>query len=166
MFTHLLDTATDLVSVMNKEADDMLPKKIVEIIEFQSEDSITLDIIATAVIVSSIWAMYAKINKAIGLTLSKEVLKILATAIGQEVVSPLGGISRPQFIAPTLSSLDNAIAAYYCVSVSGIVYLKILTRLFKDAEIGFPDKVNLETLKVTVSEIVKKENIQEVKNLS
>ncbi len=97
--------------------------------------------IALAATVGIIWSMYFRINVKLGITLSKTKLKSLASAIltniGASAASFLGGtiistaLSFIPIVGNAAASIIMAGLDYAVVFVSGIVYMKFLTKLFK-----------------------------------
>lgn len=124
---------------------------------------------AAAAMVGFIWSMYFRINKAIGLKLSKTLLKTLASAvmsnIAQAAISVVGTVALSTVLSFTgignaLSSLMMAALDYAVVMVGGIIYLKLLIGLFsagKDIS-----KMNEAELKKTASTVMEKEDIGEM----
>jgi len=99
--------------------------------------------------VGFIWAMYYRVNSAVGIKLSKNVAKSLASAILTNIVTQVGGLLLGTAAASILSFIPGigsvasdvimAAIVYATVIAAGIVYLKMLTKLFKA-------EVNLESV--------------------
>lgn len=95
---------------------------------------------ATAVSAGFIWRMYFQINKALGISISKNILKSLASALLTNLVAQLGGVVLIEVTATAISlipGIGNVSASillgavnYGIVYVSGLVYIKMLTGLF------------------------------------
>ena len=96
---------------------------------------------ATAVSAGFIWRMYYKINQALGISISKNVLKSLASGLLTNLVAGLGGVVVADAAATALSLLPGlgsisasvllAAVNYGLVYVSGLVYMKMLTGIFQ-----------------------------------
>lgn len=96
---------------------------------------------ATAISVGFIWRMYYQINKALGISVSKNILKSVASALLANLITGLGAIFAADAAAtvlsliPGLGSFSAAVlvgaANYGLVYVSGLIYIKMLTGLFK-----------------------------------
>lgn len=98
-------------------------------------------LVATGAWVAAIWGMYVKINKDLGITIKDNVLKSLASALLTNLIASVGGIIL-MLVGSTLLSLipglgtagaiaiDGAIG-YVTVFASGVLYIKLLTKLFK-----------------------------------
>lgn len=88
-----------------------------------------------------IWAMYYRINTAIGVKLSKNLVKSLASAILTNIVTQMAGMIAMALAASAISfipvigsiaaSVIMAGIAYAVVIAAGAVYLRLLTNLFK-----------------------------------
>lgn len=121
---------------------------------------------AAAAMVGFIWSMYFRINKALGLKMSKTLLKTLASAvmsnIAQAAVSVVGTIAVSAVLSFTgignvASSLIMAALDYAVVLVGGIIYLKLLTQLFSAGE--NPSEMCESDLKKTVETVIRQEDI-------
>ncbi|MBQ0015966.1 MAG: hypothetical protein KBT04_03155 [Bacteroidales bacterium] len=84
--THLLHTAIELVEVLNKSADKMLPKEISDVVKLHSGIAVGsawipipgVDMAAGA---GNIWTMYVRINNKIGLSVKDNILKTIASGV-------------------------------------------------------------------------------------
>lgn len=132
-------------------------------------------LVATAAWVAAIWGMYVKINKDLGITIKDNVLKSLASALLTNLIASIGGIIL-MLVGSTLLSFipglgtAGAIAidgfiGYITVFASGVLYIKLLTKLFKAGK-GFNiSENNVENLaKDIISESDVKKIIKEGKN--
>ncbi len=105
--------------------------------------------VALAATVGIIWSMYFRINSKLGIKLSKTKLKSLASAmltnIAASAITFLGGtvisiaLSFVPGVGSVLASVIMGGLDYAVVFVSGIIYMKLLTKLFKAGK-------NIETL--------------------
>ncbi len=98
-------------------------------------------LVATAAWVASIWGMYIKINNDLGISIKDNILKSLASAIltniiasaGSLILMLLGGMLLsfiPLFGTAGAIAIDGFIG-YVTVFTSGVLYIKLLTKLFK-----------------------------------
>ena len=87
-----------------------------------------------------IWSMYYRINKKIGIPISKAAAKSLGSAVLSNLAANamllVGGtvlVTALSFtgIGNVFSSLIMAALDYAVVMVAGVIYLKLLTKLFK-----------------------------------
>ena len=95
---------------------------------------------ATAVGTGFIWRMYYQINQALGIRVSKNILKSISSALLTNLVTGLSGVLVLDAAATALSLLPGvgSVSAaallgavnYGLVYVSGLVYIKMLTNLF------------------------------------
>ncbi|MBQ2970644.1 MAG: hypothetical protein IJE15_09715 [Bacteroidaceae bacterium] len=132
-------------------------------------------LVATAAWVAAIWGMYVKINKDLGITIKDNVLKSLASALLTNLIASAGALIL-MLVGSTLLSfipglgtvgaiaIDGAIG-YVTVFASGVLYIKLLTKLFKAGK-GFNiSENNVENLaKDIISESDVKKIIKEGKN--
>ena len=98
-------------------------------------------LVATGVWVATIWGMYVKINNDLGITIKDNVLKSLASALLTNIIASAGALLLMLLAAAVLSFIPGigtagAIAidgmlGYITVFASGVLYIKILTKLFK-----------------------------------
>ena len=107
---------------------------------------------ASGIAAASIWSMYARINNALGLSLSENILKSLAAGVAANLASYFVGglvIGTVFSLVPGLGSVASSVVVggtiYALTVASGIVYMKVLTELF---EAGVdPTKLDEEQLK-------------------
>jgi hypothetical protein len=88
-----------------------------------------------------IWAMYYRINTASGIQLSKNLVKSIASAVLTNIITQVAGALAGAVVATALSFVPGigSVAAsvimgaivYGTVVGAGVVYLKMLTKLFK-----------------------------------
>ena len=97
-------------------------------------------IVLTAASVGAIWTMYYRINRILGISISQNKLKSLASAILTNIIAAAGSYILLIVAAlifgfiPGLHFLAapaEALIAYICVFASGILYIKMLTNIFK-----------------------------------
>lgn len=97
-------------------------------------------VVMTVASVAAIWTMYGKINEKLGISISGNALKSLASAMLTNIIAGAGAYiaalvatSIISFI-PILNVLAvpaEAIIAYVAVFASGVLYIKFLTKVFK-----------------------------------
>lgn len=167
-----------LLESMDKAVDGELPTKIAKIVKFCSKGAAIAGVASgwipgaggtAAVVVSAgfVWTMYAQINSAIGLPLSQNIIKSLASGVATNIAaSAIGSIALTtalSFIPGLGSFAASAIAGGTCYALtlaSGFVYLKILTKLFQAGK--DPTSMTAEDLKQTAQTVVEQEDIKSV----
>lgn len=126
---------------------------------------------ATAASVGFIWRMYIQINEALHISISKNKLKSLASALLSNLVTGLGGAAAIEVSAAALSLVPGigifsasvllSAVNYALVYVAGLVYIRMLTNLFHaNADIS---AMSEDQIKVTASNIFE-QNKKEFKN--
>ena len=98
-------------------------------------------LVATATWVGTIWTMYIKINKDLGISLKENILKSLASAILTNIIAGAGAfllaLAAAAVIAfiPVVGNLIamavDAFLGYVTVFALGVLYIKLLTKMFK-----------------------------------
>lgn len=96
-------------------------------------------VVMTAASVAAIWTMYVKINKELGISISGNALKSLASAMLTNIIAGAGAYIAA-LVATTIISFipilnflalpAEAIIAYIAVFASGVLYIKFLTKVF------------------------------------
>lgn len=120
---------------------------------------------AMAACAGFIWSMYYRINAKLGIPFAKNVLKSVATAIGTNLaaaaVSSLAISTAFSFI-PGLGNIGASLimtgVGYATTFVSGLIYLKVLTRL-ANANADFSNIGEAE-LKATAKDVMAHEDIK------
>lgn len=113
--------------------------------------------IAVAISTGAIWAMYIKLCKMIGITLKKEMLKILASAAVSNIIMTLGSFILTAVtvsLIPGAGIISGGIISFAVVYIAGILFLQILTGLFK-ANFSNWDDLSEEELKASVQSAAK-----------
>ncbi len=118
--------------------------------------------------VANTWTMYARINKALGISLSKNILKSIATAVGTNVVSIIPGMAIGSLAGSlmkafpglgTLGGMAVSGTTYYAIStVMGWIYLKGITILVSSNQ-----ALDAENLKAATKQVAKDKEF--VKNI-
>lgn len=97
-------------------------------------------VVMTVASVAAIWTMYGKINEKLGISISGNALKSLASAMLTNIIAGAGAYIAA-LVATTIISFipilnflalpAEAIIAYVAVFASGVLYIKFLTKVFK-----------------------------------
>ena len=136
----LYDHALDLLKLIDKGADLMLPKEIVEVVKDHSILAVGsawvpipgADVVAGAAV---IWTMYARINSKIGLPFGENVMKSIASGVATNLVGyvAMSGVASALKFIPGIGTVGGAIllsASLYALTLtSGYVYLRALKYL-------------------------------------
>lgn len=136
----LLKTATELVNSFNKKADSYLPQKIVDIVKLHSGMAVASSFIPVpgadlAACATAIWSMYIRINNALGLSFSDNVMKTIAGGVATNLSAYAVGLgigSLLKFIPGigTIGGIALIASIQYALTVtSGYVYMKALILL-------------------------------------
>lgn len=97
-------------------------------------------LVLTAASVAAVWGMYIKINKVLGISISENALKSLASALLTNMIAAIGAYVVAlvaTFLIALIPGLHflaapaEALIAYMMVFASGILYIKFLTNVFK-----------------------------------
>lgn len=123
---------------------------------------------STAALVAAvgfIWSMYYRINKCLGLKLSKVVLKSLASAVLTNLAGSVASIIGATVISaiPIVNNVATVLMAgvdYAVVLVSGVVYLKLLTNIFKAGK--NIEEMTESDLKEAMESVVKEEDVSQL----
>ena len=174
----LFEAAIELVKVLDKEVDESLPRDIADIIKFHSKGAAIAGVgtgwipgaggtAAMVVMAGFIWTMYGRINDKIDLPISENIIKSVASG----VATNLAAYAAASLIASTVVSLfpglgsvgaaiiDGAMC-YTLTLASGFVYLKILTKIFKEGK--DPISFTVENLKKVAKDVIENEDIKAV----
>jgi uncharacterized protein (DUF697 family) len=110
-------------------------------------------------LVTNTWAMYARINHALGISLGKNALKSIASAVGTNVISIIPGIALGAVggsllkLVPGLGTVGgmavSGATSYALTTVMGWIYLKAITTLVVSNKTV--DEENLKDLAKQVS---------------
>ena len=174
----LLGQATKMIDAMDKTVDDKLPYTIAEIVKFHSKGAAAAALAsawipgaggaaATITCAGFIWTMYGRIGAEIGLPISKNILKSLASGMATNLASAVvGGIALSTVfsIIPGLGSLGASVimggTCYALTLTSGYVYLKIMTHLFSQ---GIdPTTLSEQELKNVANNVLSDSDVKEV----
>ena len=136
----LLETAYNLALAADRATDSAVGEEIAKIVKLHAKIGVAsawipvdgLDLAALAV---NTWTMYVRINKAVDVPFSENVLKSLAAGIGTNILSnvPVLLVSEGLKLIPGIGSFFGGLilsATFYTVTIAaGIVYMKALTLL-------------------------------------
>ena len=171
-------TIDPMIRAQLKTDDDSSGDRIAEIVEMHALGAAAAGLgvawlpgagstAAALALVGFIWSMYFRINSAIGLKMSKTILKALASAvmsnIAQTAMSVVGTWALATIlsftgVANVASSLMMAALNYAIVTVGGIIYLKLLMGLFAAGK--NPAEMNEGQLKRAAKSVMKNEDIK------
>lgn len=138
----LFDHAQDLLTLMDKGADSMLPREIVDVVKLHSKLAVGsawlpvpgADVAAGA---ATIWTMYARINNKIGLPFGENAMKSVASGVATNLVGyvAMSGVASALKFIPGIGTVGGAIllsASLYALTLtSGYIYLRALKYLAK-----------------------------------
>lgn len=126
-------------------------------------------VVATGAWVVAIWGMYIKINHDLGIKIKDNVLKSLASAILTNIIASAGAYLLAILAAfimsffPGIGSLGSlaidGFLGYITVYSSGLLYIKLLTKVLKAT--GKLDFSGVD-LRAIAKETVKESNIKEI----
>lgn len=128
-------------------------------------------VIAVAICAGAVWRMYIKICQIIGAAFGKNKLKTISSAVLTNVITQLAGIyaiSIASSLIPVAGSVVVGIGNFVVTYFAGLIFLNVLTGLFK---VKRTDVENLsaeewsEAIRSTISNIDKKAVLKEAKNL-
>ena len=133
----LLENAHELVKLMDKTADSMLPSQIVNVVKMHSKMAVASAWIPVpgadlAAGVAAIWGMYVRINEKIGIPFGENVMKSIGSGVATNLASyvAMSGVASVIKFIPGIGSIGGAVlmsAAQYALTLtSGYVYLRAL----------------------------------------
>jgi uncharacterized protein (DUF697 family) len=175
---HILHAAEKLVHALNKAVDENLPKEIAEIVKTHSAGAAAASVAAgwipgagglaaAGICAGFVWTMYGRINSKIGLPLTDNLVKSLATGVATNLATGFVGVLVLQTvlsIIPGLGSIGAAALAggtgYALTLASGYVYLKLLTRLFLSGQ--DPTKMDENSLSEAARHTAASENMKDI----
>ena len=89
--------------------------------------------------VGAVWAMYAKVCNCLGIKISENILKFLASAALSNIATNLIGVFAAEFMLtfiPGLSSMAGAILTFSCVYLAGLMFMQMLLAMAKQGKYG------------------------------
>lgn len=175
---HILHAAKHLVEAINKSVDGDLPQEIADIVKTHAAGAAAAGVAAgwipgagglamAGISAGFIWTMYGRINSKIGLPLTDNLVKSLATGVVTNLAAGFVGALVVQTVFslfPGIGSIGASAVAGgtgYALTVgSGYVYLKLLTNLFLSGK--DPTKMDESSLKEAANNVAANENVKEV----
>ncbi len=162
----LLKNAIKLVQLMDKAADETLPKAIVDVVKLHAKLAVGssfipvpgLDMAAGA---ASIWGMYIRINNKIDLPFGENAVKSIGSGVATNLASYMvaSGVASALKFIPGIGTLGGAIlmaATQYAVTLaSGYVYLQALCYLAEKKGTDF----TASDLSNAVTEVLKEKSV-------
>jgi len=118
-------------------------------------------VIASGIAVAAIWSMYYRIAKYLGIGLSLDTLKALASALITNIVTQIGGVLLLDLMlsfVPIASIVAGGLMNFAIVYVAGIMYLYMLADIFKAGK--DPKSMDAEALKKAYSDSAGKVDIK------
>lgn len=109
--------------------------------------------IASRIAVAAIWSMYYRIAKYLGIGLSLDTLKELASALITNLVTQIGGvllIDLALFFVPGISIVAGGLMNFVVMYVAGVMYIHMLADIFKAEK--DPKSMDVEALKQAYSD--------------
>ena len=126
-------------------------------------------LVASAAWVAAIWGMYVKINKDLDISIKDNILKSLASALLSNLLASAGSLililigSLLLTFIPGLGTMGavaiDGFIGYITVFAAGVLYIKLLTKLFKAGK-GF--NIDENKVKSMAKDIVKESNVSEI----
>jgi uncharacterized protein (DUF697 family) len=141
--THLMRSAYELVKAPDKLAEENLPREIADIVKLHAKLAVAsalisvpgADMVAAA---ANIWAMYGRINSALSMPFSENVVKSVATGAITNIGAAAAGLlvlGSAVKVFPGLGSVGGAAimaATVYGVTIAaGFVYMNALAHLLR-----------------------------------
>ncbi len=166
----LLRLSLRLVKLLDKTADETLPKAIADVVKLHSKLAVGsawipipgADVAAGA---ATIWGMYVRINNKLGLPFGENIIKTIGSGVATNLAGYIAGsaiASGLKFI-PVIGSIGGAIvmsaSLYGLTLASGYVYLKALCAM---AEMDGKN-ISEDHLKDAVDNVMK--NKEEIKGI-
>ena len=115
-------------------------------------------IVAIGTMTVTVWTMYVKVNKDLGISIKKNLLKFIASAFVSNLAANVGSVAAWLGIAFLLSlipgggsvpsAIINGIMGFVVTYASAILYINLLTKMFKakGSVDAFTDKDELKTM--------------------
>ena len=136
----LLKASIKVVGVMDKTADENLPKEIADVVKLHSKLALGsawipvpgADMAAGA---ASIWGMYVRINSKLGIPFGENVMKSIGSGVATNLASyvAMGTVASALKFIPGIGTLTGAAimsaSLYGLTMASGWVYLNALCAL-------------------------------------
>ena len=126
---------------------------------------------ALAVLVGANWRMYIKICEIIGLKMGRDTLKAIASAVITNIAANIASVfafSVLTSVVPGVGAVATGVMQFCTLYFAGLMFLNILTRLFRVRRKDIEDMSNEEwiaSIKKEIAGIDKKALIKEAKNV-
>lgn len=123
-----------------------------------------------------VWALYVKINKTLGISISEHTIKFIGSAIATNIITSAGALILAYAAAAVMSfipvfgqagsAVTHLAIGYILIYAAAVVYLNFLTSTFKaNGSFNFDDSEKTkETIKKTIKNSDVKDIIKEGKN--
>lgn len=175
---HILHVAKELVETLNHAVDKNLPEEIAGIVKTHSAGAAAACVaagwlpgagalVAAGICGGFVWTMYGRINSKIGLPLTDNLLKSLASGVATNLATGFVGALILQTLLTMLPGIGSAGAAvlaggtgYALTLASGYVYLKLMTNLFLSGK--DPTKMDESSLKAAASSVAASKDVKKV----
>lgn len=136
----LLETAYNLALAADRATDSAVGEEVAKIVKLHAKLAVAsawipIDGVDIAAMAVNTWTMYVRINKALDIPFSENLLKSLAAGIGTNILSNVAGllVGEGLKLIPGIGTFFGSVmlsATFYTVTIaSGIVYMKALTLL-------------------------------------
>lgn len=128
-------------------------------------------VVAIGIGTAAIWRMYVKICTIIGVPFGKNKLKALASAVLTNIATQMGAVYAFQIATsfiPGAGVISSGIVNFASTYIAGLIFLMVLTRLFKTGRQDVEDMSNEElvaSMKAAFANIDLKVVFKEAKNI-
>lgn len=128
-------------------------------------------VVAIGIGTAAIWRMYVKICTIIGVPFEKNKLKALASAVLTNIATQMGAVYALQIATsfiPGAGVISSGIVNFASTYIAGLIFLMVLTRLFKTGRQDVEDMSNEElvaSMKAAFANIDLKIVFKEAKNI-
>ena len=139
-FFGLLKIATELVGLLDKGADILLPEKVVDVVKLHSKVAAGAAWLPTGFDIAAgganIWTMYVRINNKLGLQFKKNILKTIGSGVAANLSSSAAMMLAAEGIKATgvgyiPAAIMETAVMYALIITSGWIYLNALLWLAK-----------------------------------
>jgi uncharacterized protein (DUF697 family) len=136
----LLKSSVKLVKLMDKAADETLPRAIADVVKFHSKLAVGsawipvpgADVAAGA---ATIWGMYVRINNKLGIPFGENAMKSIGSGVATNLAgyAVMSGVASALKFIPGIGTIGGAVlmsATLYALTLaSGWIYLNALSAL-------------------------------------
>lgn len=87
----------------------------------------------------AVWAMYIRLCKCLGITISKNILKVLASAALSNMATNLISVFAVELLLtfiPGVSTATSALVTFACVYLAGMMFMKMILSFAKRGKAG------------------------------